>query len=249
MLEKGDRGAVASSGDSHLLQLLWTALFASSTSSFLPFLKGAWSVRWGKILKFYLPVQSPCISLKRLPEALTNTNLKATVAASPVGLHMREDKVILISKTIYIRASSLTSALWMSLQGWASELQCRPSAGEHMQVPVQAMSHLSPAHGVSALPELLLSAVCSGALLYIHTQGRQGAHCTAGTHWLSPASPSHASGASGFLGEQTEEKPLWEDSAGDAFHYSGKITMLQWHSLFVAASYQPLLWSEVWPCS
>lgn len=58
LLEKDDRGAVASSSDSHVLQLLRTALSGSSASSLLPFLKGASSVRWGVILKLYVSVIS-----------------------------------------------------------------------------------------------------------------------------------------------------------------------------------------------
>lgn len=155
------------------------------------------------------------------------------VQASPVGLHMREDKVIVISKAVYIWATSLTSALGTSLLRWASELQCRPCAGEHVCAgPWEAMAHLSPAHSVSAVPQPLLC----GSLLRgspAHPQAGQAGHpCTAGTHRLTPASPSHASGASGFQGERTEAKPLWDDGAGDAIHCSGEITMLQWHSSF-----------------
>lgn len=126
LLGKGARSAIALSSDSHLLR---RALLESSASTHLTFLNGAWSVTWRETPKWYMPVPVPCISLwptwnidKQKPQS-HSSNIS-------VGLHRRRDEMILISRSIYIGATSLTSASGMSLRRWASELSA-------MQVSMQ----------------------------------------------------------------------------------------------------------------
>lgn len=171
------------------------------------------------------------------------------VAASPVGLHRGKTRRFLSPRKFISEQLP-----WCQLWAWAytgehQSCSADPCRWTHVCRSLCRPCPTCPQPTVSLQCQSRPSgAVCCGAPLHIHTQGRRGTRCTAGAHWLSPASPSHGSGASGFQGEQTEEKPLWKGSAGDAIHRSGKTSMLQWHSLFVAAN-QLLLWSEAWPCS
>lgn len=175
------------------------------------------------------------------------------VQASPVGLHMREDKVIVISKAVYIWATSLTSALGTSLLRWASELQCRPCAGEHVCArPWEAMAHLSPAHSVSAVPQPLLC----GSLLRgspAHPQAGQAGHpCTAGTHRLTlltlllPLMPQVPLVSRGNELKRSHYEMMVQGMQSTAVE---RLLCCNDIHLFVAGSYQALHWAEAWPCS
>lgn len=162
---------------------------------------------------------------------------------------MREDKVILISKAIYIWAISLTSALGTGLLRWASELQCRPCAGEHVCAgPCEAMAHLSPAHRVSAVPQPLLCGICLGAPLHVHSQGRQGtpallAHTDTLLLPLVPQVP--------LVSRGNEQKRSHYEMIVQGMQSTAVEILLCCNDihLFVAASYQALHWAEAWPRS
>lgn len=239
------QGCCSLINDSHLLQLLRTALFGSSASSFLPFLKGAWSVRWGEILKFYVPVhfsEVPAWSIdKHKPQSHdssipSGTSYEGRRGDSYLQVSLYLSNFLDVSSGHELTQVNIRAAVQI-LWRWTRVCRslCRPCPTcPQPTVSLPCQSHSSVV-------------VCLGAAP-VHPHPGQAGHPLLYWHTLT-ASPSCASGTSCFQGEQTEEKPLWEDGARDAIHLSEKITMLQWHSLFVAASYQPLLWSEAWPCS
>lgn len=82
---------------------------------------------------------------------------RSRVAASPVGLRRRGDVVILISRSTYIGATSLTSARAANIRvSCNAGPPCRRNACARVPARVGAASRLPPAQAIPSLPQVLL---------------------------------------------------------------------------------------------